>query len=78
MLADNMNTKIPTLVRTYRAPTNQTTGCGIWEAARATTATPRLCKLVTIGNSGVALRYIDTGYSGNNPLSRVHEETTTP
>jgi len=74
MLADNMNAKIPTLFRTYRAPTNQTADCRIWEAARATTATPKLFKPISIANSGVALRYIDARHGGNNPVSQVLEE----
>ena len=74
MLADNMSAKIPTLFRSYRAPTNQTADCSIWEAARATTATLKLFTPISIANSSVALRYIDARHGGNNPVSQVLKE----
>ena len=74
MLADNITAKIPILIRTYRGPTNQTDDCEIWEAARATTATPTYFDPITIGKIGTALRCIDGGFGQNNPVSEVYEE----
>ena len=74
MLADNMTSKTPILIRTYRGPVNQTDDCEVWEAARATTATPTYFDPITIGKLGTALRCIDSGFGQNNPVSQVREE----
>src|ERR1700761_4134149 len=74
MLADNITAKIPILIRTYRGSANQTDDCHVWEAARATTATPTYFDPITIGNIGTALRCIDGGFGQNNPVSEVYEE----
>src|ERR1700761_7901653 len=76
MLADNINAKIPILIRTYRGPANQTDDCEIWEAARATTARPEFFEPITIGKFGTALRCIDGGFGQNNPVSQVCEEAS--
>src|SRR6201996_6587029 len=76
MLADDITAKIPILIRTYRGPANQTDDCEVWEAARATTATPEFFEPITIGKPGTALRCIDGGFGQNNPVSQVCEEAS--
>ncbi|KAJ7911209.1 hypothetical protein B0H13DRAFT_1875964 [Mycena leptocephala] len=48
--------------------------CMIWEAARATSATPALLKTMEIGREGIKQRYIDGGIGNNNPTSLVLRE----
>jgi len=76
MLADDITAKIPILIRTYRGPANQIDDCGVWEAARATTAIPTYFEPITIGKPGTALRCIDGGFGQNNPVSQVCEEAS--
>src|ERR1700761_4389323 len=76
MLADNVD-RHPALFRTYRAPANQSFNCQIWEAARATTATPMLFDPISIGFPGIALKYIDAGISLNNPVQQIRSEAST-
>src|SRR3954471_18860751 len=64
MNAHNMNN--PVLLRTYRSR-QPDFGCKIWEAARATSATPTLFKRILIGREQP---FIDGGMGRNNP-SRV-------
>src|ERR1700761_6992307 len=77
MLADNL-TKIPAIFRTYRGPANQSFNCQIWEAARATTATPTHFEPVSIsiGPAPVSLKYIDAGIGLNNPVRQIREEAS--
>jgi predicted acylesterase/phospholipase RssA len=64
----------PSLFRTYRAPKNETFDCTIWEAARATTATPTFFKQIVIGTLGSSQPYVDGGLGCNNPVAQVLEE----
>jgi predicted acylesterase/phospholipase RssA len=64
----------PSLFRTYRAPKNQTFDCTIWEAARATTATPTFFEQIVIGTLGSSQPYVDGGLGCNNPVAQVLEE----
>ena len=64
----------PSLFRTYRAPKNQSFNCTIWEAARATTATPTFFKQIVIGTLGSSQPYVDGGLGCNNPVMQVLEE----
>src|SRR4051812_40396684 len=66
MNAHNMNANIPVLLRTYRS-CQPDFGCKIWEAARATSATPIFFKRIVIGRGQP---FIDGGMGRNNP-SRV-------
>jgi hypothetical protein len=73
MSALNMDAGIPHLFRSYRAPTHTTFNCTIWEAARATTATPTLFKQITIGAPGSVQSYIN-GLGCNNPIRQLIQE----
>ena len=76
MSADNMIAKIPTLFRTYIPPENRTFDCELWEAARATAATPTYFESIAIGHPGSAPRYIDGGIGCNNPINQVRQEAS--
>ena len=71
-----MNARIPTLFRTYLPPENRTFDCELWEAARATTATPTYFESITIGLPGSAPRYIDGGIGCNNPINQIRQEAS--
>ena len=64
------NTRFPRLFRTYPNPINFSTGedCAIWQAARATMASPTLFKSVKIQMlGGIVEEFVDAGYKCNNP-----------
>jgi len=64
------NTRFPRLFRTYPNPINSSTGedCAIWQAARATMASPTLFKSVKIQMlGGIVEEFVDAGYKCNNP-----------
>jgi len=68
MNAHNMN--IPVLLRTYQSR-ELPFDCKIWEAARATSATPGLFKRIQIGRGQP---FIDGGLGRNNPSRLVLDE----
>ncbi|KAJ7434403.1 hypothetical protein FB451DRAFT_289523 [Mycena latifolia] len=70
----NMNAGIPELFRSYDTPEEPAFDCKIWEAARATSATPGLFKPMEIGSGGVRPRYIGGCVGHNNPTSLVVAE----
>ncbi|KAJ7105279.1 acyl transferase/acyl hydrolase/lysophospholipase, partial [Mycena epipterygia] len=70
----NMNAGLPVLFRSYDTPDEPANDCLIWEAARATSATPGLFKPMTIGFSGIQQQYIDSSIGNNNPTPLVLEE----
>ncbi|KAI0269329.1 acyl transferase/acyl hydrolase/lysophospholipase [Gloeopeniophorella convolvens] len=74
MSAHNLNGTIPTIFRTYTAPKNQTVDCMIWEAARATSASPALFKSIQIGLHGVEETFIGGSVGCNNPAATVLSE----
>ncbi|KAK0489845.1 acyl transferase/acyl hydrolase/lysophospholipase [Armillaria luteobubalina] len=54
---------------------NQGPDLMIWEAGRATTATPTIFKAITIvGLGGISSSYIDAGLGHNNPSKEVRDE----
>jgi len=64
------NTRFPHLFRTYPNPINSSTDedCAIWQAARATMASPTLFKPVKIQLlGGIIQEFVDAGYKCNNP-----------
>jgi len=64
------NTRFPRLFRTYPNPTSSSIGedCAIWQAARATMASPMLFKAVKIQMlGGIIEEFVDAGYKCNNP-----------
>ncbi|KAJ7099133.1 hypothetical protein C8R44DRAFT_747819 [Mycena epipterygia] len=74
MSEHNMNAGIPHLFRSYNTLEEPASNCMIWQAARATSATPRLFKPMEIGLAGLKQRYIDGCVGNNNPTSLVVEE----
>lgn len=70
MNAHNMTGKIAVLFRTYQSRQTHL-GCKIWEAARATSATPTLFKQIEIGRSQP---FVDGGLGCNNPSRLVLDE----
>ncbi|KAJ7690542.1 acyl transferase/acyl hydrolase/lysophospholipase [Mycena rosella] len=73
----NLNAGIPELFRSYNTPEEAASGCMIWEAARATTATPDLFKPVEIDLGGRKQRYAGGCLGHNNPASLVLAEAHT-
>lgn len=57
----------PRLFRTYKARDVNSFNCTIWEAARATCATPTFFKPMAIGLQGAKEEFIDGGLGFNNP-----------
>jgi len=64
-----MNANIPELFRTYQSREIHP-DCKIWEAARATSATPTLFKQIEIGGQP----FIDGGLGHNNPSRLLLDE----
>ncbi|KAJ7448159.1 hypothetical protein FB451DRAFT_766318 [Mycena latifolia] len=74
MHQSNLNAGIPELFRSYDTPQEPAHDCKIWEAARATSATPGLFKPMEIGREGVRPKYIGGCVGHNNPTSLVVAE----
>ncbi|KAJ7445461.1 hypothetical protein FB451DRAFT_1433230 [Mycena latifolia] len=74
MHESNLNAGIPELFHSYNTPEEPALDCRIWEAARATSATPGLFKPMQIGWGGVRPKYIGGGVWNNNPTSLVVAE----
>ncbi|KAJ7452297.1 hypothetical protein FB451DRAFT_1185886 [Mycena latifolia] len=74
MHESNLNAGIPQLFRSYDTPQEPALDCKIWEAARATSATPGLFKPIEIGRGGVRPKYIGGCVGQNNPTSLVVAE----
>ena len=69
-----MNAAIPELFRSYDTPEEPASQCLVWEAARATSATPGLFKPMEIGSRATRQRYIGGAFGHNNPTTLVVEE----
>ncbi|KAJ7101116.1 acyl transferase/acyl hydrolase/lysophospholipase [Mycena epipterygia] len=74
MSASNLNAGIPHLFRSYNTLEEPASNCMIWQAARATSATPGLFKPMEIVLAGLKQQYIDGCVGNNNPTSLVVEE----
>jgi predicted acylesterase/phospholipase RssA len=72
MPALNMMAGIP--FRSYQVPKHKTVDCKIWEAARATSATPKFFEHIVIGEAGSSQPYVDGGMGCNNPIVQVLAE----
>ncbi|KAJ7487098.1 hypothetical protein FB451DRAFT_776463 [Mycena latifolia] len=70
----NMNAGIPEFFRSYDTPDEPANDCMIWEAARATSATPGLFKPISIGFKGMKQEYISGSVGHNNPTTLVLTE----
>jgi len=65
-MASNV-TAPPTILRSYNVEGVSRSKCAIWEAARATSATPSFFKPMTINNPPPPITYVDGGLGYNNP-----------
>ncbi len=65
---------VPVLFRTWSAAKNPGHNCTIWEAARATSAAPRLFKRIQIGDPGLRQEFVDAGLGCNNPVTHLIKE----
>ncbi|KAJ7142409.1 hypothetical protein C8R44DRAFT_974174 [Mycena epipterygia] len=74
MNENNMDAAIPVLFRSYHSPEEPAIDCMIWEAARATSATPGLFKAMEIGSGWMKQRYVGGTVGNNNPTSLLLEE----
>ncbi|KAJ7112508.1 acyl transferase/acyl hydrolase/lysophospholipase, partial [Mycena epipterygia] len=70
----NMNAGIPELFRSYDTPDEPASDCMVWEAARATSATPGLFKPMDIKLHGIQQHYIDGCIGNNNPTALVLQD----
>jgi hypothetical protein len=68
------NVGMSTLFRTYRVRANQEFNCKIWEAIRATTASPLLYKPIPIGKDWSKQQFINAELGANNPVGYMIEE----
>jgi predicted acylesterase/phospholipase RssA len=68
------NVGMSTLFRTYRVRANQEFNCQIWEAIRATTASPLLYEPIAIGKDWSKQQFINAELGANNPISYMIEE----
>jgi len=68
------NMALPSLFRTYQVRQNQSINCYIWEAARATCATPHLFKHITILDGPIEQDFIGGDIQYNNPIAEVAKE----
>ncbi|KIJ50015.1 hypothetical protein M422DRAFT_160096 [Sphaerobolus stellatus SS14] len=74
-VAQDLSAGIPQLFRTYQSPEANTYNCMIWEAARATSATPTIFGQISIAGLGYPKQsYIDGGVGRNNPTKQILEE----
>lgn len=64
----------PALFRTYRVRANAEANCMIWEAIRATMASPSLFKSIYIGPSWSKQEFINAELGANNPVSYLIRE----
>ncbi|KAH8824337.1 acyl transferase/acyl hydrolase/lysophospholipase, partial [Flagelloscypha sp. PMI_526] len=70
------NLSHPRLFRSYRARTNQSINCAIWEAARATTSMPTIFSgiKIKIGPAPLQESFVDGGLRCNNPTMELIQE----
>ncbi|KAH8824338.1 acyl transferase/acyl hydrolase/lysophospholipase [Flagelloscypha sp. PMI_526] len=64
----------PRLFRSYRVRKNQSHNCTIWEASRASTATPSIFSEILIGPSFQEEPFVDASLRCNNPTQEVVHE----
>ncbi|QRV73551.1 patatin-like phospholipase protein [Ceratobasidium sp. AG-Ba] len=72
LAAENPN--FVTRFRTYEGRAHNIPNCGIWEAARATSAAPKFFKPIRIPNTQNGVRYMDGGLRVNNPIHELLAE----
>ncbi|KAJ7889886.1 acyl transferase/acyl hydrolase/lysophospholipase [Mycena olivaceomarginata] len=63
------NMSLPVLFRTYNTPNFPAMNCAIWQAGRATSATPTFFKQIKIAFSGGEEAFVDSGISHSNPTA---------
>ncbi|KAJ7798552.1 hypothetical protein B0H14DRAFT_32821 [Mycena olivaceomarginata] len=61
------NMSLPVLFRTYSTPNSPAMNCAIWQAGRATSATPTFFKQIKIAFSGGEEAFVGSGIGHSNP-----------
>lgn len=75
MPAQSLSPGMPRILRTYTANSqDDDLNCAIWQAARATLATPLLFDPVNIGQRNMDELFIDGSFGCNNPLNILFNE----
>jgi len=69
-----MNHALPHIIRTYKSPQRDGLNCKIWEAARATSAFPKIFKPTSISIDGRRNNFVDGAGQCNNPVKHVLAE----
>lgn len=70
--ATRANVNTPVRLRSYPSKFDPSTGCTIWQAARATSAAPLYFKPITFGKPEQV--YVDGGLHCNNPVRVLYDE----
>ncbi|KAG8711946.1 hypothetical protein FRC09_020334 [Ceratobasidium sp. 395] len=73
MSKHNMNSGIPTIIRSYPASANAGPNCTIWQALRAATAHPEMFKPMEIVE-GILGSFVDAAMGCGNPIEHVLAE----
>ncbi|KAG8758131.1 hypothetical protein FRC12_010092 [Ceratobasidium sp. 428] len=74
MSKHNMNSSIPTIIRSYPASANAGPNCTIWQALRAATAHPEMFKPMEIAEQGIPGSFVDAAMGCGNPIEHVLAE----
>ncbi|KAG9119255.1 hypothetical protein FRC07_005793 [Ceratobasidium sp. 392] len=74
MSKHNMNSGIPTIIRSYPTSVNPGPNCTIWQALRAATAHPEMFKSVEITEHGISESFVDAAMGCGNPIEHVLSE----
>ncbi|KAG8710896.1 hypothetical protein FRC09_020883 [Ceratobasidium sp. 395] len=70
----NMNSGIPTIIRSYHTSVNPGPNCTIWQALRTATAHPEMFKSAEIVEQGIAEPFVDAAMGCGNPIDYVLAE----
>ncbi|KAG8753516.1 hypothetical protein FRC12_011515 [Ceratobasidium sp. 428] len=74
MSKHNMNSGIPTIIRSYHTSVNPGSNCTIWQALRAATAHPEMFKSAEIIERGISEPFVDAAMGCGNPIEHVLAE----
>ncbi|KAG8724762.1 hypothetical protein FRC09_014598 [Ceratobasidium sp. 395] len=74
MSQHNMNSGIPTIIRSYPTSVNPGPNCTIWQALRAATAHPEMFKGMEIAEQGISEPFVDAAMGCGNPIEHVLAE----
>ncbi|KAG8757255.1 hypothetical protein FRC12_010349 [Ceratobasidium sp. 428] len=74
MSKHNMNSGMPTIIRSYPTSVNPGPNCTIWQALRAATAHPEMFKPMEIAEQGILGSFVDAAMGCGNPIEHVLAE----